>query len=243
MTVFFVLFSIMKKKLNSISTSTGKQWLTIFISSQILLFNSCNTGSDNSKLNPSSDSINLHSSTDTLNSIDTVPSDTDSSAYYSDTIPNPAFGKLSFGMKINEVNRINKNPQKLGKFIYNFNYFFNGSRELYGLILFSNSVKTIQYEDGLQGPYSNLFNIISIKYGKPSGSKAVPSIFEVMNAGIYWTNKWKKGEKEIKLGIRRRKQDSFDVICRIMNIPMEKAENKRIYRIKNKDILKAADKF
>jgi hypothetical protein len=146
-------------------------------------------------------------------------------------------------MKINDVKRLNKNPQKLGKFEYNFTYFFNGNRELYGLILFSGPVKTIQYEDGLQGPYSNLFSIISIKHGKPSGPKAIPSIFEVMNAGTYWINKWKKGDKEIKLGIRQRKEDSFEVICKIINIPMEKAENKRLYRIKNKDILKAADKF
>jgi hypothetical protein len=233
----------MKKLIKSNLNYAGTQCLTLFILSLIFVFYSCNTNSENLKSESAEDSTEIHTLADTLISKDSASNQTDITEEYSENVPNLAFGRLTFGMTLNDVKRLNKNPQKLGKYTYNFTYFFNGSRELYGLTLFSNSVKTIQYEDGLQGPYSNLFNIISIKYGKPSGPKAVPSVFEVMDAGIYWTNKWKMGEKEIKLGIRQRKQDSFDVICRIMNIPMEKAENKRIYRIKNKDILQAADKF
>jgi hypothetical protein len=154
-----------------------------------------------------------------------------------------AFGNIDFGMQSNDVKRLNKNPQKLGKYIYNFEYFFNGEQKLYALILLSAPVKTILYEDVLQSNYSNLYNIISIKYGKPTGPNSIPSIFDVMNARTYWINKWQKSDKVIKLGIKNIKKYNFRLICKIVDIQMEKAEKKRLYNLKNKDMIKAADKF
>ena len=217
---------------------------TVFFLYFLISLNSCLQESNSSQLTSGvvKDTSDLKIS-DTLNDHDTIHGSADSVMLFSEDIKNLAFGRLSFGMRKSEVLSLNKNPQQLGKYSYNFSYLYNGNNELYGMTLFSNPVTTIKYEDGVQGAYSNLHKIISIKHGKPSGPKAIPSIFDVMNAGIYWINKWKNDDKEIRLGIRQRKKDSFDVICRIINIPMEKAEKERLYRIKNKDILKAAEKF
>jgi hypothetical protein len=153
-----------------------------------------------------------------------------------------AFDRLYFGMSKTEVNKLNSNPQRLGKYNYHFSYQFNGCGELYALTIISGSVKTIVYEN-VSGSYNNLYNIISMKYGKPTGPKSIPSVFDVMNAGTYWINKWNPDNKTIRLGIRHKSQDSYDVLCRIVNVAKDKAEKQRLYELKNKDIIEAAKKF
>ncbi len=153
-----------------------------------------------------------------------------------------AFDQLYFGMNEEEVRKLNKNPQRIGKYTYHFAYQFNGCGSLYGLTIISGPVKTIVYEN-IGGSYHNLYNIISMKYSKPSGPKSIPSVFDVMNAGTYWINKWNLDNKTIRLGIRHKSQDSYDVLCTIVNVAMDKAEKQRLYELKNKDIIEAAEKF
>lgn len=155
---------------------------------------------------------------------------------------NIAFGKVFWGMNQSEVNQLNKKIQKLGKYSYSFSYSYNSEGKLYSIYIFSNPEQVISYE-AIGAKYYNLYNIVSIKYGRPSGPKAVPSIFDVMNAGTYWINKWNNGNKEIKLGIRERKLDSYEVLCKITNLKMNEEELSHRYKIKNKDVLKASEKF
>lgn len=156
---------------------------------------------------------------------------------------NFAFGKLKFGMTKAEVHQLNKSRQKLGLHYYNFSYAFNGKGELFAVNIFSDSKKVLYYERDVQQLYTNLCKVIAEKYGKKSSCGVLPSVFDVMNAETLWVNNWTNGDKKIKLGIRANKLESYDVICKIVHIPMEKAENKRMYRLKNKHIIESSEKF
>lgn len=162
---------------------------------------------------------------------------------FSEVIPDYAFGRLEFGMTKEQVAELNPYRQLLGKHYYNFSYSYNGSGELYKISIFSDAVKAVEYETGTGGKYYNLHQIISMKHGDPTGSRYVPSIFDVMNSGTLWINKWVSGKREIRLGIRERKLDSYDVLCTITETEMEKKESERLFRIRNKDIIEASEKF
>jgi hypothetical protein len=161
----------------------------------------------------------------------------------SEVIPDYAFGRLEFGMPKEQVAELNADRQLLGKHNYNFSYSYNGDGELYRITIFSDATKAITFESEIGGRYYNLHKIISMKHGDPTGSRYVPSIFDVMNAGILWMNNWVSDKKEIRLGIRERKLDSYDVICTITETEMEKMENERLFRIRNKDVIEASEKF
>ena len=156
---------------------------------------------------------------------------------------NFAFGKFKFGMTKAEVHQLNKSRQKLGLHYYNFSYAFNGKGELFAVTIFSDSKKALYYERSIQPIYTNLCRVIAEKYGKKSSCGVLPSVFDVMNSGTLWINTWTINEKKIRLGIKANKLDSYVVICKIVHIPMESAENKRMYRIKNKHIIESSEKF
>jgi len=164
--------------------------MTLFFIPVFFLFQSCQNNSNSTK--PKS-TIAFYTAFDTNN-----PDTSTLTESVENTIDNlesdiTAFGKLFFGMNREEVKNNNRSPQKLGKYSYNFSYFFNSKNELYALNIYSSPTNSLKYETGVRGKYKNLYKIISIKYEKPSGSLAIPSIFDVMNAGIYWINKWKEG--------------------------------------------------
>ena len=154
-----------------------------------------------------------------------------------------AFGQLYFGMEQSEVSQLNENRQRLGKHDYNFSYSYDGDGRLYELTVYSDQTKALTYETGIAGKYHNLYDIISMKYGKPSGSKYVPSIFDVMDAGTIWINQWQLEGKELILGVRERRYDSYDVVCRITELEMDQQEKERLFKVKNKDKIEASDKF
>lgn len=154
-----------------------------------------------------------------------------------------AYDKLYFGMKKNEVNRLNKSRQKIGSYSYNFSYAYNGAGELYSISIRSDPEKTLYYEQRLQPKYSNLCRVIAEKYGKKSACGLLPSIFDVMNAQRYKMVGWQEGEKKINLYLRFVSLDVYNVECRITHSTMENAENKRLYRLKNKHIIESAEKF
>ncbi|HRO09798.1 MAG TPA: hypothetical protein PK047_13105 [Saprospiraceae bacterium] len=154
-----------------------------------------------------------------------------------------AYDKLYFGMKKNEVNKLNKSRQKIGSYSYNFSYVFNGAGELYSIVIRSDPEKTLYYEQRLQPKYSNLCRVIAEKYGKKSGCGLLPSIFDVMNAQRYKMVGWQEGEKKINLYLRFVALDVYNVECSITHDTMEKAENQRLYKLKNKHIIESAEKF
>ena len=154
-----------------------------------------------------------------------------------------AYDKLYFGMKKNEVNSLNEARQKIGVYNYNFTYSYNGAGQLYGITIKSDPEKTVYYEKNLQPKYANICRVISEKYGKKSSCGTLPSIFDVMNAQRYKLVGWKEGEKMLNLYLRYATIDVYYVECRIVHASMEKAENIRLYRLKNKDILESSEKF
>ena len=154
-----------------------------------------------------------------------------------------AYDKLYFGMKKNEVNRLNKPRQKIGNYSYNFSYAYNGAGELYSISIRSDPEKTLYYEQRLQPKYTNLCRVIAEKYGKKSACGLLPSIFDVMNAQRYKMVGWQEGEKKIDLYLRFVSLDVYNVECRITHSTMEKVENKRLYRLKNKHIIESSEKF
>jgi len=154
-----------------------------------------------------------------------------------------AYDKLFFGMKKEEVNALNNSSQKVGRYIYKFAYKYNGDGELYRIDIKSSTEKTIHYETNLQAKYSNLCRVVSEKYGKKSSCGALPSIFDVMNAKRYKMVEWQSGEKVIILYLVYSSMDAYYTECRIVHKSMEKAENERLYRVKNKDIIESSEKF
>lgn len=154
-----------------------------------------------------------------------------------------AYDQLTFGMKKHEVNQLNKTRQKIGNFSYNFNYLYNGVGQLYKIIIKSAPEKTLYYETNLQSKYTNLCRVITEKYGKKSSCGMLPSIFDVMNAKLFKMVEWQDEDKKIILSLRYTSLDSYYVECSIVHKMMEKEENIRLYRLKNKDIIEASKKF
>jgi hypothetical protein len=154
-----------------------------------------------------------------------------------------AYDQLTFGMQKNEVNQLNKASQKIGNFSYNFKYLYNGAGQLYKITIKSEPEKTLYYESNLQRKYSNLCSVIAEKYGKKSSCGMLPSIFEVMNAKLYKMVEWQDEDKKIILSLRYTSLDSYYVECSIIHKMMEKEENIRLYRLKNKHIIEASKKF
>lgn len=154
-----------------------------------------------------------------------------------------AYDKLTFGMQKHEVNQLNKARQKIGNFSYNFNYLYNGAGQLYKITIKSEPEKTLYYETNLQPKYSNLCRVIAEKYGKKSSCGMLPSIFDVMNAKLFKMVEWQDEDKKIVLSLRYTSLDSYYVECSIIHKMMEKEENIRLYRLKNKHIIEASKKF
>lgn len=154
-----------------------------------------------------------------------------------------AFGNLYFGMPENEVKEKNEQRQKLGKYTYNFSYRFNGDNQLYAVTLLSNPVNTLHYDMELKNNYNNLSRILNEKFGKASFNTGYPSLFDVQNTRALVAQKWNDNDRQIQLGIRENKRDSYSVFCKIVDSEMDKQERERLYKLKNKDIIDAAEKF
>lgn len=214
----------------------------------ITLLASCNSGEQVSVQNiaefaEAQDTGTMQSASyDSMNVISNVEaeSEVDSEASRDDK---HAFDKLEFGMHADEVRTLITPTLKLGKYNYRLTFLYNQNKELYALHIKSAEVKAIQYEGDLQALYMNLCRIISEKYGNRKSCRQLPSIFDVMNAGTYYTNKWDSGEKSIKLGVVQTQLNGYLVQCKISHTEMEKEEKERLYKIKNKDIIDASEKF
>lgn len=160
-----------------------------------------------------------------------------------DQLAEHAFDQLYFRMSSKEVDSLGDKRSVLGKYPYHFNYTLNQLDELYSITIYSQEVRSIEYETTLQAIHHNLCRIISERYGKKENCGTLPSLFDVMNAGSLTTQQWKVDAKTINLGIRHTQPNGFIVRCRIFHDLMEKEEQARLYKIKNKDIIEAADKF
>jgi hypothetical protein len=180
--------------------------------------------------------------TDTVTASDELKSDT-VIVVNSNSDSVQAFDQLMFGMHADEVKRLIKSKVKLGKYTYSLSFAYDQNKELYAINITSSEVKAIQYEGALQSMYLNLCKIISEKYGNKRSCRELPSIFDVMNAGTFYTNKWENGEKSIKLGVVQTQLNGYIIKCRISHSTMEKEENARLYKIKNKNIIDASEKF
>lgn len=154
-----------------------------------------------------------------------------------------AFGELEFGMGKERVDTLNAPRQVLGKYSYNFSYSFNADNQLYIVRLKSNGIKSIYYDDNLKFNYHNLYKILKIKFGEPTFNRGYPSVFDVMNSKKMLIAKWEIGVKKIEIGLQENGMNSFSVYCEITDEEMKEAEMLRLYKVKNKDMLEAADKF
>lgn len=154
-----------------------------------------------------------------------------------------AFGALGFGMGKEQVDTLNPRKQILGKYNYNFTYSFNADNQLYQVRLKSNGINTLYYDDNLKFNYQNLYKILKIKFGEPIFNRGYPSVFDVMNSKKLTLARWEIGIKQINLGLQENGMNSFSVFCEISDEEMKEAERLRVYKVKNKDILEAADKF
>ncbi len=154
-----------------------------------------------------------------------------------------AFAGFTFGMKETEAEDINPGKEKLGKFNYRFSPQFDGNDELYKLTLSSEGVKTIKFETDLLVNYNNLYKIVETRYGKPLASKKFPSIFDVQSSKKYLMSKWEQGTKNIQISLVENSLNSYAVVCDIFDKNMSEAEKERLYKLKNKDVLDAAEKF
>lgn len=154
-----------------------------------------------------------------------------------------AFDQLYFGMSSVELDSFGNKRSVLGKYQYHLDYTLNQLDELYSITIYSQEVRSIEYETTLQAIHHNLCRIISERYGNKENCGTLPSLFDVMNAGSLTTQQWKVDAKTINLGIRHTQPNGFIVRCRIFHDLMEKEEQARLYKIKNKDIIEAADKF
>jgi hypothetical protein len=180
---------------------------------------------------------------DTIEAINTIPEDTLIQEAENTNQGIQAYDQLYFGMTKIEVSRLNNSRQKIGNYHYNFSYSYNGTGELYSISIKSDPEKTLYYEQRLQPKYTNLCRVIAEKYGKKSACGLLPSIFDVMNAQRYKMVGWQEGEKKINLYLRFVSLDVYNVECRITHTSMEKAENQRLYRLKNKHIIESSEKF
>lgn len=175
--------------------------------------------------------------------IDTLPAMPQDSAELVQPETTFAFDKLKFGMHPVEAKKLLTPMATLGKYTYKITPSYNQNKELYLVRIKSSEIKAIAYEADLQAQYFNLCRVISEKYGGKKSCRELPSIFDVMNAGTMYLNKWDSGEKSIKLGIAQPGLNSYIVICRISHKTMEKLENEQLKRIRDKDIIKASEKF
>ncbi len=153
------------------------------------------------------------------------------------------FGDLRFGMSKDEVNQKNERRQNLGKFPYNFSYAFTPDDQLYRLKISSDGIKTIRFDSDLKANYQNLFKIISTKYGEPESRHEFPSIFDVQDVKKFSMNNWTEGTKEIRISLLENEMNSYSAICEIADLDMTRAEQERISKAKNKDVIEASEKF
>ena len=154
-----------------------------------------------------------------------------------------AFAGLLFGMNEAEVDEANPGKERLGKYNYSFVPQFNGDMELYKLTISSDEVKAIRFDSDLLTNYNNLYKILETRYGKPLLNNQFPSIFEVQNSKKFIMNKWEEGTKNIHISLVDNNLNSYAVVCDIFDKNMMESEKERLYKLKNKDVLDAAQKF
>jgi len=154
-----------------------------------------------------------------------------------------AFGNFMFGMNKKEVSELNVENEKLGKYNYTLAPHFTETNELYKLTLKSSGVKALNFETDLLSRYTSLFNIIETRYGTPVNQKKFPSIFDVQESKKYLMSKWEKGTKNITISLVENNLNSYAVVCDIFDSTMSASEADRLKKLKNKDILEAAEKF
>jgi hypothetical protein len=154
-----------------------------------------------------------------------------------------AFDTFRYGMDKKTVTASARKNMKLGNYKYDMQYVFDHRDRLYQVVITSGSVQVIRYEADLDALYKNLYDVIAFKYDKPKGPRAMPSVFDVLNARTYWINRWEPDGKRIQLGLQEREMNALRVICKMTQPDLEKEEKEYQFRVKNKDKLEAAEKF
>ena len=216
--------------------------IAVYFLSIALLFSSCNFINKIKEKLKSQQKIEIVKSEEQIAEEIKAKEDSIKNAEFEQVQKN-ALGDLTFGMSKDLIQQENKTSEKLGNHTYNLNYAYNGDNQLYSLKLKSYSNKAINYDTSLKSSYHNLRKIIKLKYGEPKSSKPYPSIFDVQKKGTYWIDSWEIGRKQIKLGLKENSLNSYSTVCQITDKNMEELENERQYKLKNKDVIEAAEKF
>lgn len=130
---------------------------------------------------------------------------------------NVAYGKIKFGIKRKEFDKIKEGDaayfQDIGSDRFVFSYLFDYKDELYFLNIHGFSKDASYLDTEIKHETETLIDVLSKKYGEPEYLAPFPSILNLHSGRIAFMRSWNVGNKIMKVGVGEQQNTSEFYSC------------------------------